>query len=64
MMAQKSIKITCKRDGSISVEAIGYEGIECLAATKEIERLLGTIESKNKTNDYYKKPQLKAKHNA
>jgi hypothetical protein len=37
----KRIVITFKPDGSSNVEAFGFEGDECLDATREIENAIG-----------------------
>lgn len=42
----KKIKITVDRDGNATVEAFGFKGRSCLAATKAIEDALGKVKSR------------------
>lgn len=41
----KSIKIVFAPDGTSTVEAFGFSGKECLAATKSIEEAIGKVGS-------------------
>lgn len=54
MKNQTSIEVTLGADGTVQVEAVGYKGNDCIAATKFIEESLG-LETKSKKfkPDYY-----------
>lgn len=54
MKKHESIEVTIGPDGTVQVEAVGYKGNDCLAATKFIESALG-LETKSKKfkPDYY-----------
>jgi len=47
----KRIRLTFK-DGQAQIQAIGFQGPACLAATKGFERALGTVTSDVKTAEY------------
>ncbi|RRJ54809.1 DUF2997 domain-containing protein [Paenibacillus oralis] len=49
-MKEKSIVITCKTDGTFSIEAFGFDGNTCEKATAPYEEALGgeTIDKKRK----------------
>ena len=50
----KSIDIDISPDGTVKIEAIGYKGNACEAATKEIEAILGgQIKSKVRKPEFY-----------
>jgi len=38
------------------IEAIGFQGRECLSATKEIEELLGAVSERQNTREMYQEP--------
>jgi hypothetical protein len=41
-MAMKKIKVTIDQLGGSTVEAIGFNGVGCVAATSKIEEALGS----------------------
>lgn len=49
-MEEKRIEIICKTDGTFTIEAFGFEGSTCEAATAAYEKELGgeTIDKKRK----------------
>lgn len=51
----KSIEITCKADGTIQVEAIGFKGKGCQQATADFEKALGQVTSDNKKPEFHQK---------
>lgn len=57
----KGCIIDVKPNGEIEVKPQGYSGPECLKATREIERDLGEVESRDKTADYRKEPEKQAR---
>ena len=50
----KQIKVICNPDGTVQVEAVGFKGSKCLAATQFMEEALGLENIKQtKKPDYY-----------
>lgn len=49
----KEIQITIDTDGSVSVEALGYEGTDCEQATEFVEKALGTVQERRRKPEYY-----------
>lgn len=49
----KSIEITITEDNEITIEATGFKGVGCQAATKAIEAALGTVKETKKKSDYF-----------
>lgn len=37
----KLVEVLIDEDGAVTIEALGYTGTDCLAATREIEAALG-----------------------
>lgn len=50
----KEIVVIYNPDGSVSIEAIGFEGKACEDYTRELEKALGETLEKKRTRDYYK----------
>ncbi|OZQ97404.1 DUF2997 domain-containing protein [Paenibacillus sp. VTT E-133291] len=59
MNLKKTIEFTFPVDGSIQIEAIGFQGIGCEAATKGYEEALGMMVKREKKTEY--QMQLKNK---
>ena len=49
----KSIEIEIATNGDVKIEAIGFKGKGCEAATKAIEDALGTTKSRKKKPEYH-----------
>lgn len=49
----KKIEITISPDGQSKVETKGFEGGECLSASKPYEKALGLVSSDEKTAEYF-----------
>ncbi|MGB8166256.1 MAG: DUF2997 domain-containing protein [Chthoniobacteraceae bacterium] len=49
----KSIEIEIAPSGEVKIEAIGFKGKGCEAATKAIEDALGTAKSRKKKPEYH-----------
>ena len=49
----KSIEIDIDTNGGVQIEAIGFKGKGCEAATKAIEEALGTTTSRKKKPEYH-----------
>ena len=43
---KKQIEVIIEKDGSLKIEAKGFQNKECLKATKEFEDSLGTVTSR------------------
>jgi hypothetical protein len=46
MFGDKTIEVTIDRNGNTKVEAKGYEGGECVKATKSVEEALGKMKKR------------------
>lgn len=53
----KEIKVTISPDGKIKIETKGFVGKECVEATKELEKALGSDKKQTFTGEYYMEPQ-------
>jgi hypothetical protein len=45
-------------DGNVEIEASGFKGGACDAATKAFEEVLGTATNKKRKAEYYEKPAV------
>ena len=52
-MPEKMTKITFHKDGTRSVEAIGYQGSSCKKATKYLEDALGIVGEAVRKAEWY-----------
>ncbi|WP_079912061.1 DUF2997 domain-containing protein [Paenibacillus sp. 32352] len=59
----KSIEIIVKKDGTLSIEAIGFQGKSCEAATQALEKALGMTEQRKKKPEYYQRTSLQQNRN-
>jgi hypothetical protein len=55
-MTDKTIIVVVKPDGSVKVEAQGFTGTGCQAATRAIEEALGLKKSDTMKPEYYENP--------
>ena len=53
-MKQRSIDITVRPDGGVTMEAINYEGTDCEQATRFLEEALGIPGKRERKPEYYK----------
>ena len=53
-MKQRTIDITIKPDGGVTLEALNYEGADCEQATRFLEDALGTPVKRSRKPEYYK----------
>lgn len=51
----KKIQIDIKTDGTIDIEALGYNGVGCLEATRAFEEALGQVTDRERKSEYYQK---------
>jgi len=49
----QSIEIIVSPDGEITIEAVGFKGKGCEAATKALEAALGVVSSRKKKPEYH-----------
>ncbi len=54
-MTRREIEILINPDGSVSVEALGYEGPDCEEATKFLEQALGKVQERKRKPEYYRR---------
>jgi Protein of unknown function (DUF2997) len=52
-MTQKTIEVVVAPDGSIRIEAMGFQGADCEKATAFLEIALGVTGRKTKKADYF-----------
>lgn len=52
---KREIEVLVDQDGTVSIEAIGYEGAHCEAATEHIERALGRVHKRRRKPEYYRR---------
>lgn len=51
---RKEIDVIVNPDGSVTIEALGFEGKACEDATRELEKALGKTVSEHRKSEYYK----------
>ena len=53
-MKQRSIDVTVRPDGGVTLEALNYAGADCEAATRFLEEALGVTAKRTRKPEYYK----------
>jgi hypothetical protein len=56
-----SIEIIVSPTGEIQIDAVGFKGTDCNAATKFLEKALGTTAVKQTKPEYHQPNRVKAK---
>jgi hypothetical protein len=56
-MSKRRIHVRVSASGDISVEAIGFQGIGCEAATQAIEEALGKTGERKRKPDFWRQAQ-------
>ncbi len=51
----KEIEVVIHPDGSVSVEARGYDGTDCEEATRFLEQALGKVQQRKHKPEYYRR---------
>jgi hypothetical protein len=60
-VAEKAqLEISIGADGQVRIVTHGLKGEACLAETKELEKELGSVKSREKTREYYQQEQKAA----
>jgi hypothetical protein len=54
-MSKRTIEVSVAPDGSISIEAVAFQGSDCEAATRFLEEALGVVSSKAKKPEYHQR---------
>lgn len=56
-MTQKiQLEIAIDPEGNVRIKTQGLKGAECLVETESLEKLLGSVEERTKTSEYYAEP--------
>ncbi len=50
----KSIEVILQPDGSLKIDAVGFQGADCEKATAFLEQALGQTTGKEKKPEYYR----------
>lgn len=58
-MKKQSIDITVLPSGSVEIDAVGFTGTDCEAATSFLEAALGTVAQKRRKPEYYREVRQK-----
>lgn len=62
MSTARRIHVRVSPNGDISVEAEGFQGKGCEAATKAIEEALGTVRERTRKPDYWRQAHQSDNH--
>ena len=52
-MTRKRIEVIVNKDGSLNIEALGFQGADCEKATAFLEKALGGTRSRKQKAEYY-----------
>ncbi len=55
-MEMQELEITIDKEGRVQVAVRGVKGEGCLGLTKNIENVVGTVEEREYTAEYYEQP--------
>lgn len=61
-MPQREYDITIGPDGSVEVHVQGYKGKSCLDAIKVFEQIVGPLQERRETSEYYE-PEEQVRYN-
>ena len=53
----KTIEVIVNPDGSLKIDALGFQGADCEKATRFLEQALGKVAGKQKKPEYYRQAQ-------
>lgn len=54
MAKRKTLRITVPKGGGATVETDGFQGAECVRATRHIEQAMGGVERREKKREFYR----------
>ena len=55
-MTMQELEITIDNEGRVVVHVKGVQGEECLALTKDLENVVGDVQERFYSSDYYEQP--------
>ncbi|MFA4824369.1 MAG: DUF2997 domain-containing protein [Methanoregula sp.] len=55
-MTMQELEITIDNEGRVLVHVKGVKGEECLALTKDLENVVGEVQERFYSSDYYEQP--------
>lgn len=58
-MKNKTIEVIVHPDGSLQIDAVGFQGAECEKATEFLERALGAVSEHKRKPEYLARAQAK-----
>ena len=53
----KTIEVIIKPDGTLKIDAVGFQGADCEKATRFLEVALGKVAGKQKTPEFHRQVQ-------
>ena len=53
----KTIEVIVKTDGTLKIDAVGFQGADCEKATAFLEKALGATKGKQKKPEYHRQAQ-------
>ena len=53
----KTIEVIVQTDGSLKIDAVGFQGADCEKATRFLEQALGRATGKQKKPEFYRQAQ-------
>jgi hypothetical protein len=53
----KIIEVIVQPDGSLKIDALGFQGLDCEKATRFLEQALGKTAGRQKKPEYYRQVQ-------
>ena len=62
MPGKRKIRVEIEEDGSVKIDAIGFEGKACEDFTKELEKVLGEEVSEQKKPEWYQQKKVVVQH--
>ncbi len=54
-MSGKSIEVIVQPDGSLKIDAVGFQGADCEKATEFLEKVLGQTTEKQRKPEYHRR---------
>ena len=59
----RSVEVCVAPDGSIQIDAVGFKGTDCEAATKFLEDALGVAGQRQRKPEYHQRAQVHSQQN-